>query len=122
MAKVAIPTFRARVAPVFDTCLLVSVFHIEHDRHTETTELHLATLPPAERVATLKGAGVTTLICGGITGALDKLLEGSGISVIRGVAGEVEEVLRAFMSDRLDERRFCMPGHTGEHGTAHGGV
>jgi quinolinate synthase len=110
MAKVAIPIFRSRVAPVFDTCLSVLLIQIENERQTGKTELHFDKLSPVERVSALKRAGVTTLICGGITRALDKLLKGSGISVIRGVAGEVEEVLRAFMSDRLDEPQFCMPG------------
>ncbi|MDY6951565.1 MAG: NifB/NifX family molybdenum-iron cluster-binding protein, partial [Thermodesulfobacteriota bacterium] len=61
----------------------------------------------------LKRAGVTTLICGGISHTLHTILESSGISVITGIAGEVEEVLSAFASHRLDDPKFCMPGRAG---------
>lgn len=110
MAKIAIPVFHSRVAPVFDSCLSVLLIQIENRRQTGKTELNLDKLSPVERVSALKRAGVTTLICGGITEALDRLLQGSGIAVVGGVAGEDEEVLRAFMSDRLDEPQFYMPG------------
>jgi len=114
MAKVAVPIFRSRVAPVFDYCVRVSVFDIGYDRQTERSELYLGTLAPTERVDALIKEGVTTLICGGISDALDKLFQTSGISVIGGIAGPVEEVLEAFMSDRIDEPEYCMPGMGGE--------
>jgi len=110
MAKVAIPIFRSRVAPVFDYCVRVSVFDIGHDRQTERNELYLGTLAPTGRVGALIKEGVTALICGGISDALEKMLQTSGISVIGGIAGQVDEVLKAFMSDRINEPQYCMPG------------
>jgi len=38
------------------------------------------------------------------------MLESAGISVITGIAGEVEEVLSAYMSHGLDDPKFSMPG------------
>jgi predicted Fe-Mo cluster-binding NifX family protein len=114
MAKVAIPVFRSRVAPVFDSCLRVWVIHIEGDVQTERTELHLDGLSPAERVRALAGERVTTLICAGISKGLYALLKRSGVCVMCGIAGRVEEVLAAFMSDRLDEPQFHMPGSRGK--------
>ena len=116
MAKVAIPIFRSRVAPVFDYCVRVSVFDIADDRQIERSELYLGTLAPTERVGALIKEGVTTLLCGGMSDALDKLFQMSGISVIGGIAGPVQEVLEAFMSDRIDEPEYCMLGVRGrEH-------
>jgi CheY-like chemotaxis protein/predicted Fe-Mo cluster-binding NifX family protein len=114
MAKVAIPIFRSRVAPVFDYCVRVSVFDIGHDRQAGRNELYLGTLAPTGRVGALIKEGVTTLICGGISDALEKMLQTSGISVIGGIAGQVEEVLKAFMSDRINEPQYCMPGIGGK--------
>jgi CheY-like chemotaxis protein/predicted Fe-Mo cluster-binding NifX family protein len=114
MTKVAVPIFRSRVAPVFDYCVRVSVFDIGHDRQIERRELYLGTLAPTERVGALIKEGVTTLVCGGISDALYKMLQTSGISVIGGLAGPVEEILEAFMWDRLDEPQYCMPGIGGE--------
>jgi len=110
MAKVAVPIFRSRVAPVFDYCVRVSVFDIGHDRQIERSELYLGTLAPTERVGALIKEGVTTLVCGGISDTLDKMLQTSGISVIGGIAGPLEGVLEAFMSDRIDEPQYRMPG------------
>ena len=114
MAKVAVPIFRSRVAPVFDYCVRVSVFDIDRDRQMERSELYLGTLTPNDRVGALVKENVTTLICGGISDALDKMFQASGISVIGGLAGSVEEVLEAFMSDRIDEPQYCMPGIGGK--------
>jgi len=111
MVIVAMPVFRLRIAPVFDSSLrVVLVYYLERDRETERTELHLHGLSPAERVGALTRAGVTTLICGGISDALCTMFEKSSVCVICGIAGPVEDVLAAFMHDRLYEPEFCMPG------------
>jgi CheY-like chemotaxis protein/predicted Fe-Mo cluster-binding NifX family protein len=109
-SKVAIPVFRSRVAPVFDYCVRVSVFEIPRDGEIERSELYLGTLAPTERAGVLVKEGVTTLICGGMSEALDKMFQTSGISVIGGIAGPVDEVLEAFISGRIDESRYWMPG------------
>lgn len=116
MSTVAIPVFRLRIAPVFDSSLRVLLVYLDRDRETERTELNLHGLSPAERVGALTRAGVTTLICGGISDALYAMFEKSGVCVICGVAGPAEKVLAAFMSDRLDEPQFHMPGHRGKKG------
>jgi CheY-like chemotaxis protein/predicted Fe-Mo cluster-binding NifX family protein len=114
MAKVAIPIFRSRVAPVFDYCVRVSVFDIGGDGQIERSELYLGTLAPTERLRALRKEGVTTLVCGAMSEDLDKLFQTSGISVIGGIGGPVKEVLEAFMSDRLDEPQYRSPGIGGE--------
>ena len=116
MTKVAVPVFRSRVAPVFDSCLRVWVIHIEGDVQTEKNELHLFGVSPAERVRALTREGVTTLICGGISEGLHTLLKSLGVYVVCGIAGQVEEVLAAFMSNRLGDPEFYMPGRRGKYG------
>jgi CheY-like chemotaxis protein/predicted Fe-Mo cluster-binding NifX family protein len=117
MAKVAIPIFRSRVAPVFDYCVRVSVFDIGRDGQIERSELYLGTLSPTERLGALIKEGITTLVCGAMSEDLDKLFQTSGISVIGSIGGPVEQVLEAFMSDRLDEPQYCSPGIGGEKHT-----
>jgi len=113
VAILAIPVFRSRVAPVFDSCLQALVIRTGNDPDAERSDLSLRNLSSSERVSILKTAGVTTLICGGISHTLHAILESSGISVITGIAGEVEEVLSAFASHRLDDPKFRMPGWAG---------
>jgi predicted Fe-Mo cluster-binding NifX family protein len=62
----------------------------------------------------LRNQRVTTLICGGISEFLGKMLQASGISVMAGIAGQVEEVLEAFISGRIHEPGYRMPGFTEE--------
>ena len=121
MTKVAMPVFRSRIAPVLDSCLRVLVIDMHHDGQTEKSELHLNGLSPVERVSVLKRTGVTTLICGGISQAMQTMLEGARIRVVTGVAGPVEEVLSAFMADQLDDPQFYMPGRRGKYGTPRDG-
>lgn len=115
MVKIAIPVFRSRIAPVFDSCRRVFLIQIEHHRQTERTEIYLDRLSFAQRVDALTRAGVTTLICGGISDVLHTTIESSGVSVIAGIAGQVEEVLAAFISNQLDDPRFLMPGRGGKY-------
>lgn len=110
MITVAIPVFQWRIAPVFDSCLRVFLVHIEHDHEVERSELPVYGLWLSERVVALQRARVTTLICAGISDVLDNMLESAGIRVIEGIAGQIEDVLQAFLSNRLKEPQFCMPG------------
>ena len=67
MNTVAMPVFRSRIAPVFDSCLRVLLIQIDHDGEGEKSELSFNGFSLFERSNALKRAGVTTLICGGIS-------------------------------------------------------
>jgi predicted Fe-Mo cluster-binding NifX family protein len=86
------------------------VIQIEHHCELERSELHIETLSASERIATLKRAGVTMLVCAGISNVVHTMLESAGIRVTSGIIGQLEEVIAAFMSNRLDDPRFFMPG------------
>lgn len=111
VARVAIPIFRARVSPVFDSCLQLLVVDIEEDRQISRSELYLDQLSPSQRLDVLRHAGVTTVICGGISEVFHNMVKSAGINTITGIVGEIEEVLAAYLSDRLDQPYFYMPGH-----------
>jgi predicted Fe-Mo cluster-binding NifX family protein len=113
VATVAVPIFKSRIAPVFDSCIQVLVIEIEHKRELARSKLHIENLLAFERVATLKRAGVTTLICAGISNVLHTMLESAGIRVIPGIIGQIDEVITAYVSKRLDDQRFFMPGRVG---------
>jgi predicted Fe-Mo cluster-binding NifX family protein len=111
MARIAIPIFKSRVSPVLDSCTRILIVDIEQNLETERTELYLDEFSLSERVSMLQKSHVTTVICGGITDVLHNMLKSIHISVVVGIAGEVEEVVAAFMAGRLDERSFYMPGY-----------
>jgi predicted Fe-Mo cluster-binding NifX family protein len=110
MTTIAIPVYRSRIAPVFDFSDSVLLINLENNHEVERSVMHMKALLPSDRVGALKRVGVRTLVCAGISDLLKTMLETSGIRVIWGVAGEFENVLTAFMSNRLDEPQFSMPG------------
>ena len=110
MIRVAIPIFRSRVSPVFDSCTRVLLVDIEKNREIERNEIYLDELSLTERVTIIQKSKVTTVICGGISDMLQNMLRGVDIKLRTGIAGEVDQVVAAYLSKALDEPRFHMPG------------
>ena len=111
MRRIAIPIFQSRVSPVLDSCTSMLIMDIEQSQETGRREIYLEEFSLPERVNTLQKSHVATVICGGISHMLHNMLNNANITVITGIAGNVEEVVAAFMADRLDEQHFCMPGY-----------
>ena len=111
MSLVAVPVFRRRVAPVFDFCLRVLLIKMDHNREVARTEIYFEGHSQTERVEALTRADVNILICGGISDSFLTILENSGIRVIWGIAGPIKDVVAGFLSDRLSDPQFGMPGY-----------
>ena len=111
MIRIAIPIFQSRVSPVFDTCTQIMLVDFDKDIEIERKEVYLDELSISERVALLQKLHVITVIRSGISDLLHNMLKNAKITLIDGVAGEVDQVVSAFMSNRLDEPRFHMPGY-----------
>jgi predicted Fe-Mo cluster-binding NifX family protein len=111
MNRIAVPIFQSRISPVLDSCTRIVVVDIDQNREVERKEVYLDELSLSERLHVLQNSHVTTVICGGITEVFHNMLSSAHISVITGIAGEAEEVVTAFIADRLDDERFVMPGY-----------
>jgi predicted Fe-Mo cluster-binding NifX family protein len=109
---IAIPVMRARVAPVLNWCSRILIFP-EDSEADPGQELQLPDLPALERLKVLRQNGVNTLICGALSLELLLGAEYHGFKVISGVAGKVDEVLKAYREDRLGEPEFWLPGCRG---------
>ena len=119
--RVAIPISDGRISPVFDAARRLVLVDVESGREFRRTakvleEPELA--PRARRVAEL---GVDVLICGAISRPLEAMLLSAGVEVVPQTCGEAEDVLRAFMSGRLTEQAFLMPGCCGGRRRFRGG-
>jgi predicted Fe-Mo cluster-binding NifX family protein len=55
------------------------------------------------------------VICGGISEELSQILEQLHIGLICGVAGNVNDVVKAFLSKKLNDPLFFMPGFKTTH-------
>jgi predicted Fe-Mo cluster-binding NifX family protein len=112
---VAIPVWQGRVSPVLDVAgqLLIVEIHgsVENTRRHEA----LPDETPERRTQRLQSLGVETLICGAISRPLEALLAAGRIGVIPRICGDAEEVLQAFLSVRLQDDQFAMPGCCGRN-------
>jgi predicted Fe-Mo cluster-binding NifX family protein len=119
--RIAIPVWQGRISPVFDVAGQLLLVELADGREVAREE-HLADETTAdERTRKLAEIGIETLICAGISQSLEASLADRGIQVIARICGNVEEVLAAFVSGRLGEERFAMPGCCGQRQRRHRG-
>ena len=79
----------------------------------EAQELVLPQLEAAQRLRVLHDKGVSTLICGALSAELLHYAQRLGFTVVCGVAGEIDEVVRAYWQNSLDHPKFLLPGCQG---------
>jgi predicted Fe-Mo cluster-binding NifX family protein len=111
--RVAISAWRDRVSPVFDTAGNVLVVDVDGSISADRIMVELPNGPVQSRVTSLAENGVDVLLCGAISRPLHEMLEAAGIAVTPFLVGPVEELIQAFVDDRLSESRFIMPGCCG---------
>ena len=113
MMMIAIPIMRGRVAPVLNWCSRTIIFPVNPEGGS-AQELWTPELGPSERLQLLREQhGVQTLICGALSLDLQNCAVGLGVKVILGVAGDIEEVIKAYRQNRLDQPEFWLPGCRG---------
>jgi predicted Fe-Mo cluster-binding NifX family protein len=108
--KAAFASWNNRIAPVFDVARRVSVVESKAGRPVgEVQEVQLDDLP-FNKVLRLTALGVGTLVCGAISRPLHEFVVSQGIRIIPFVAGELREVIQAWLSGEVAGDAFAMPG------------
>ena len=115
MTRIAIPIFRRRVSPVFDSCARVLLVDIEKDREVDRNEFYLDALSLNERLTILHKSGVNVVICSGISEVMEKMVVGKKIELIGNITGEIESVLKAYLTGELGPGGHAPPNHKGTH-------
>ena len=110
MTIVAIPDWKGRVSPVFDVAGRLLVAQVTAGFPPVCTHQQFFRETPAFRVSQLAKWRIGTLICGGISSRLRDSLEHEGVTVIPHICGSVQDVLQAYLENRLSDERFAMPG------------
>jgi predicted Fe-Mo cluster-binding NifX family protein len=111
MATIAIPIFKSRVSPVFDTCTQLLLIDLEDNRQLSRKEFDLNNFSLRERLQLLEKNDVAVIICGGISDVFHAILSNSNILLISGICGNVDEVIKAHIDGRLNDPCFFMPGY-----------
>ncbi len=120
--KVAISVSGDRISPVFDAARRLLLVDIEDGcevgRTVEVLNKSQHLVPRISRVAELHA---DVLICGAVSRPLEAMLISAGVEFIPQTCGQVEEVLKAFVSGKLTGDAFVMPGCCGQRRQFRGG-
>jgi len=108
--RIAIPVWNDRVSNVFDFAAQVLVVDVEDGKETGRSEVELKDKSLPVRAGKLKDLSVNVLICGAISQPLAQMVTALKIQLLPYVTGRVDEVLQAYITGALVQRRFAMPG------------
>ena len=108
--KVAIPTCRDRVSPVFDVAQHLLLVEVTDGAEVSRQDVWLPEAEPTRRAHRLAELHVQTLICCAISQPLKAAVADDGVEVLDEVCGNVEEIVVAYRNGTLGEERFAMPG------------
>jgi len=111
MKRIGLTVWQGRIAPVFDVARTLEVLEVGPDGLHSLGKISIEAEFPWQKVSKLKGAQVKTLICGAVSRCMLQMLMGAHVEVIPYITGEVEQVKRAFLENRLTD--FFMPGCKG---------
>lgn len=111
--KTAFSVWEQRIAPVFDTSRQVYLVESDGMQLTAETAHTISGKDVSQRVEWLADQGVGTLVCGAISRPWQERLEAAGLTVIPFVAGDLANVVQAWLSGALRGSAFTMPGCCG---------
>ena len=107
---VAIPVWSDQVSTVFDFAHHILLVELDGSNEIGRSEHPLQEGPPIFRANKLSRFGAEVLICGAISRPLARIVASHGIKIIPFVSGTVNDVLNAYLTGRLADSRFCLPG------------
>jgi predicted Fe-Mo cluster-binding NifX family protein len=109
--KAAFAHWDNRIAPVFDVARQLHVVETEADQIVAESEEALADGLPVHKVLRLVELRIDTLVCGAISRPLHEMIALHGIRVVPFVAGDLREIVDAWLGGGLpDDDTHAMPG------------
>ena len=108
--KIAIPVWDNHVSTVLDFSNSLIIVECDSGSIGERSSAGFGESSIIEKVARLRDLGVNVLLCGAVSGPLERMILASGIVVIPFLRGTVDEVLDAYLNNRLVDERFALPG------------
>jgi len=109
--KIAITTYNETISNVFDFAHNLLLVNVDDGVEVSRCEVSLVSQQAYKRLCQLKELEVDVLICGAISRNLGNTIIESGIQVFPYVTGRVDDVLSAYLEDKLVNTEFSMPGY-----------
>lgn len=108
--KAAFTEWHGRIAPVFDVAGTVLMVETGRSGNTRERVVGLPLGSSSAKVAFLTEHEVDILVCGAISRQVQGMAEAGGIQVQPFVAGEIRDIVAAWMCGNLDQVSYSMPG------------
>ncbi len=108
--QIALAVWNGRISPVFDVSRHLMIFEIESGTVVQTFEEIFSSDNPFQKVRRLAQLNVEVLICGAVSQGVDAMLETNGIERIPFIAGNMDDVVGAYLAGTLPNREMAMPG------------
>jgi predicted Fe-Mo cluster-binding NifX family protein len=112
--KIALTTWEGWISPVFDVARQLLVVEIDDGKIAGRKEEQLPGDETAAQIDRLVQLDVQVLICGAISQPMVDMADAQGIVVFPFVSGKVDEIITAWLENRLNRRGFRMPGYCGQ--------
>lgn len=107
---IAIPIWQQRISPLLDTAARLLVLTCKDGQEASRREIILEPQRIEALAETLANLHLDLLLCGALSGSLQRRLHEHGVRVRPHLCGEVEAVLQAFCHQELERAEFQMPG------------
>lgn len=108
--KTAFSSWNSRIAPVFDVARQIFIVESHEGRIVRECEEGIPGDDLSAKARQLAGLGVNTLVCGAISLTMRELVVSHGIELVPFVAGNIREVIDAWLQGMIQDERFAMPG------------
>jgi predicted Fe-Mo cluster-binding NifX family protein len=111
--RAAFSVWNDRISPVFDTSRRFLVLDIEDGAIVARSEEEFLDLDPLRKLAKLIEMQVQVMVCGAISRPVADMAAASGIETYAFIAGEVDKVIAALLTNGLSNPTLRMPGCCG---------
>lgn len=108
--KAAFAVWNGRIAPVFDVSRQVIIVEIDAGREISRWQCLFENDEARHKADRLEAWGVQTLVCGAVSHHYASILASGAIDTVAFVAGEIDEIIIAFLAGNLDKPDYRMPG------------
>jgi predicted Fe-Mo cluster-binding NifX family protein len=106
----AITVTANRISPVFDVARQLLLVDVENGSASHRRLAGLQGSEPTARTRCVAALGIKVLICGAISHLCEDQLLLGGVELYPRTCGDIEEVLHAYLSGKLSDDAFLMPG------------
>lgn len=106
----AVAEWQGRISPVFDVAENLKLYIVDGNTCKEAGSLRLGSSEGEARVELMTQAGIEILICGAISGWLQRFADIQGIEVISFISGNVDSIVDSYIKGNWQSQLHRMPG------------